>query len=306
MNPFSFGYAMYLPDGHYNLTVSLTKPFVHALGIPAQDATTTVGVTVTTSANCQNVCPPPPPAASSRHRGNPAFGPSTVNPSPGTEPDLVPLPAWGITVDNGKKYSFLDFSATVWDAGPAPMVIEGFRRPGTNIMDAFEYFYRNGQVVGRAPAGTLRYDSQPGHEHWHFQQFAGYTLLDSSMVKQVASHKTGFCLAPTDGIDLTVPGALWRPDSLGFYSQCGDQNAIWTRETLPSGWGDTYQQALPGQSFNITDLPNGTYYIQIQANPLGQIHEVSTANDITYRQVILGGTAGARTVTVPPWNGIDA
>jgi Lysyl oxidase len=206
----------------------------------------------------------------------------------------VPLPAWGITVDNGKKYSFLDFSATVWDAGPAPMVIEGFRRLGTNIMDAFEYFYRDGRVVGRAPAGTLRYDSQPGHEHWHFQQFASYTLLDSSMVKQVASHKTGFCLAPTDGIDLTVPGALWRPDSLGFFSQCGDQNAIWTRETLPSGWGDTYQQALPGQSFNITDLPNGTYCIQIQANPLGQIQEVSTTNDITYRQVILGGTAGVR------------
>jgi Lysyl oxidase len=99
---------------------------------------------------------------------------------------------------------------------------------------------------------------------------------------------------------------LWRPDSLGFYSQCGDQNAIWTRVSLPSGWGDTYQQTLPGQSFDITSLPDGTYYIQIQANPLGQIHEVSTTNDSTYRMVILGGTPGARTVTVPPWNGIDA
>jgi Lysyl oxidase len=308
INPFSFGYyTMWLKDGHYNLTVSMTRRFVDALGISAQDASTTVGVTVTTSTFCKIICPPPPPRpASSQHGGSAAFGPATVNPSPGTMPDLVPLPAWGIAVDNHKKHSYLDFSATVWDSGPAPMVIEGFRRPGTSVMDAFEYFYKDGQVVGRAPAGILHYDSAPGHEHWHFQQFAAYTLLDESMTKQVASRKTGFCLAPTDAIDLTVPGALWRPDSVGLFSQCGDQNAIWTRETLPSGWGDTYEQSLPGQSFDITNLPNGTYWIQIQANPLGQIHEVSTSNDTTYRQVILGGTPGARTVTVPPWNGIDA
>ena len=33
------------------------------------------------------------------------------------------------------------------------------------------------------------------------------------------------------------------------------------------GWGDTYYQYLPGQSFNITGVPNGTYYVRIVANP---------------------------------------
>jgi hypothetical protein len=77
------------------------------------------------------------------------------------------------------------------------------------------------------------------------------------------------------------------------------------REVLPTGWGDTYFQGLPGQSFNITDLPNGTYYIAVEANPLGLLHERRTDNDVELREIRLGGTPGARTVTVPPWHGID-
>lgn len=70
-------------------------------------------------------------------------------------------------------------------------------------------------------------------------------------------------------------------------------------------WGDTYVQTLPGQSFDITSLPNSTYYVKIQANPPGAIHEVRTANDTSLRKVVLGGTPGARTVRVPAWDGID-
>ena len=103
-----------------------------------------------------------------------------------------------------------------------------------------------------------------------------------------------------------MPGADWNPGQLGFGgSVCGSQNSLWTRETLPTGWGDTYFQGLPGQSFDITHLRNGTYFIAVKANPTNELYERSTANNVRYRRVILGGTPGARTVTVPPWNGID-
>ena len=227
------------------------------------------------------------------------------SPAPATMPDLIPLPASGMGIDRQGGRDYLDFGATVWDAGPAPMDVEGFRRPGTNIMDAYQYFFRHGKPVGRAKAGTLEYDSRPGHQHWHFLQFARYSLLSSSRSQVVRSEKEGFCLAPTDAIDLTVPGALWDPFSIGLEGQCGDANSIWTRETLPAGWGDTYFQFLPGQSFDITDLTNGAYYVEVRANPLGAIHETSTTNDVRLRKVILGGTPGARTVRVPAWNGID-
>ena len=77
-------------------------------------------------------------------------------------------------------------------------------------------------------------------------------------------------------------------------------------ESLPAGWGDTYTQDLPGQSFDITHLANGTYFIAVRANPLGALYERTTANDVPYRRVILGGTPGHRKVTVPPWFGIHA
>lgn len=47
------------------------------------------------------------------------------------------------------------------------------------------------------------------------------------------------------------------------------------------------------------DLPNGTYYVQVTANPEGHLYESNVNNNISLRQVILGGSPGARTVTVP-------
>jgi hypothetical protein len=77
------------------------------------------------------------------------------------------------------------------------------------------------------------------------------------------------------------------------------------REELPLGWGDTYFQFIAGQSFNITKLPNGTYYVEIIANPNRVLHESNYRNNISLRKIILGGTAGHRTVKVPAVHGID-
>ena len=74
---------------------------------------------------------------------------------------------------------------------------------------------------------------------------------------------------------------------------------------MPVGWGDTYFQSVAGQSFNLTGLPNGTYYIEVLANPEKVLHETATSNDVSLRRVILGGKPGHRTVRVPALDGID-
>jgi hypothetical protein len=98
---------------------------------------------------------------------------------------------------------------------------------------------------------------------------------------------------------------VWQPNSIGLFGQCGSPTALWVQEYLPVGWGDTYFQTVPGQSFNITHLPNGTYYIEVIANPLKVLRESNMNNDVSLRRVILGGTRGHRTVRVPAWHGID-
>jgi hypothetical protein len=149
------------------------------------------------------------------------------------------------------------------------------------------------------------YDSRPTHLHWHFQDFATYDLVDRNSRRVATSGKEAFCLAPTDAIDLLAPNATMNPGNGDLSTACGDAGSVWTREVLASGWGDTYTQSRAGQSLDVTSLPNGSYRIRITANPMHALHEVSTANNVSLRTVILGGVPGARTVRVPPYQGID-
>jgi hypothetical protein len=183
--------------------------------------------------------------------------------------------------------------------------VVGFRTNGSPVMQAYQYFWENGRVIGRARAGTMGFDSKPGHNHWHFEQFARYQLLDAAKNLAVRSRKVGFCIAPTDPVALLARHAVWQPPFTGFFGACGTPTALSVQEMMPIGWGDTYTQTLPGQAFDITSVPNGTYYIEIIANPEHVLYETNTHNDVSLRKVILGGTPGARTVTVPAWHGID-
>ncbi|MET8163941.1 lysyl oxidase family protein [Streptomyces sp. NPDC005329] len=228
------------------------------------------------------------------------------------KPDLRSLPAWDIAVTDGEDgdvagKDYLAFSANVWNAGPAPLVVDGFRKPGADLMDSYQYFYdAKGKQVGYAPAGTMEWDPRIGHEHWHFTDFASYRLLAADQKEIVKSGKEAFCLANTDAIDYTVKNANWHPYNTDLSTACGQQNSISVREVLDVGSGDTYTQYRPGQSFDITGLPNGTYYIQVVANPANRLQETNTKNNVSLRKVVLGGTEGARTVSVPPVGLINA
>ncbi len=293
------------------MTERITSAYTRLLHIPPADATASVKVTVVKTAACcgqaavrraspQNKALPPAPEVNTLN-----------NPPASSLPDLIPLPSWGISVSHTPATATqpvsdqLNFSATVSNSGNAPLDVQGFRSHGSPIMAAYQYFWDNGHVIGRAPVGTMGFDTEHGHYHWHFQQFASYSLLTSARKLAAPSHKLGFCIAPTDPVDLLQPNAVWQPSSVGLGGQCGLPTALWVREMLPVGWGDTYVQYVAGQSFDITSLPNGTYYIEITANPQHLLHETDTRNDISLRKVILSGTPGHREVRVPALDGID-
>jgi hypothetical protein len=187
-------------------------------------------------------------------------------------------------------------------------VVDGFRIKGTGEMTAYQYFYDNkGNEVGSAPAGGLQWDPRVGHNHWHFKAFATYRLLNSSRTVTERSGKEAFCLAPTDPVNLNDDNANWKPASTDLSTACGSEGALSIREVLDTGWGDTYGQYLPGQSFDVTNLANGVYYIEVLANPDHKLVESSSTNNSALRRLRIGGTVGGkRTLKVYAYQGINA
>jgi hypothetical protein len=317
-----------LQPGTYKVTETISPSYRSVFNIVPANAMASVNVTVTAAADSVRQTGSPvlptvdglpqagPMAASADVSAEaPAQGisspgsassadvPDMTNPPESALPDLVALPAWDISTSNVGGRDLLDFGATVWDAGNAPLDVEGFRSGGSPTMNAYQFFYENGKVIGKAPAGTMGFAD---YNRWHFEQFAEYNLLTAAKKLATPSQKEGFCIGPTDPVDQLLPQAPAQPPLLlPGVIECGVPTALWVRENLPVGWGDTYLQSVPGQSFDITSIPNGTYYIEVVANPEKLLHETTTSNGTSLREVILGGTRGHRTVQVPAWNGID-
>ena len=291
--------------GDYTVRVEISPTYVDLFGIPAEETATELIATVK------------PPVRRRRHvlhsrrvPARPTQSTSTVpeltNPPAETLPDLVALPAWSVSTEHRRGKDLLAFASTTWNAGPGPLVVEGFRREGEPTMDAFQYFYdQNGEVVGRKSVGELEFDERRGHNHWHFDHFVSYWLLDAETNEIVKSTKQSYCIVPTDGVDLSVPGATWDEYGGSHSSMCGGPRSIWVREALEAGWGDTYFQSVAGQAFNITDLPNGWYYIRVEANEPESLLQSNEDNDIQLRMVHIRGRPGARRAITTPWQGME-
>ncbi|CUR55794.1 putative secreted protein [metagenome] len=316
----SYGY-LETTRKQFNVTVSISDPVADYLDIPAASRTVTQHVTVLDGGGCgiaagcrtlpterqvratTDVPKTMAATSSSTRKALPTV--AAARPARDTLPDLVSLPAWGINAEaDGDGVDRLNFNANEWNAGPAPMVVEGYRQGTKPIMDAYQVFYRDGEAVSTKQTGTMEFHDEAEHNHWHFLDFAKYDLVTQAGAFVTTSGKQSWCLAPTDPVDLSLPNAVWRPESTGLSSSCGDESALWLRETMPVGWGDTYGQ-YQTQAFDLTGVKNGTYQIKITVNPNGNLFESTRSNNVSLRTVKIGGRPGHRTVTVPPYQGVD-
>lgn len=311
------GFPFTAPDGSYSLTIAIARSYVQQLDIAEAGAAVAVQVVVSTQAGGQCGGDIRCPIAVARRTAQVRIsqlqteGPATTTPGTPTGgtngltqgdglPDLRALPAHDLHITHLRRndHDYLDFGATIWNAGSGPLVLEGFRDGAAETMPATQFIYRDGRPVSSQTIGQFEYDKRPGHDHWHMADIAQYDLLDPTGHRLLLSGKQSFCLAPTDAVDLTLPGADWQPDQAGLWSACDGEAAIWLREVLPAGWGDTYFQSVAGQSFDITGLANGQYQIRVTVDPQQHLEETSYANNAGLRTITLGGTPGHRTVTV--------
>ena len=72
---------------------------------------------------------------------------------------------------------------------------------------------------------------------------------------------------------------------------------------LSPGWNDTYLESLPGQSIDITAVPDGKYRLFTQIDELKLFRESTRANNLTWIdldvQTTSQGRIAIRTATGP-------
>lgn len=291
--------ALKLAPGRYEVTANITTRYNAMFSIPVEDRSVTSKVRVVRGSEewfrqlraerrAARVSADLQPAAKE------PSGPSRLEPGP--RPDLQSLPAFDVRI--APKNELLRFAANVWNAGDSPLVLDGFRDLDEDRMTAYQYFFNpEGEQVGYQQVGEMQFHAE-NHQHWHFEDFATYRLLSSDKEQVRRSGKQSFCLAATDLVDATVPGAEWQPDNTDLATACGGPSALSIREVLQSGNGDTYEQYRAGQAISVKGLPNGVYYLSVLANPNDTLIESDTANNESLRKIRLGGRPGARTLRV--------
>lgn len=281
-----YGRPVRLDEGRYDVVATIDPTYAQLFGILAEDASTTTRMVVRPGEEVAEGRPRRTddallPSASSEPRRS-----SAGAPAPDGAPDLRSLPAFDIQLN--RKGTAMRFAATVWNGGAGPLVVDGFRDAGEEHMDAYQYFYdADGNETGYQEVGEFRFHGD-NHQHWHFQDFARYRLLNADQTQAVKSTKASFCLANTDAVDYTLPNADWQPENTDLSSACGGPEAQGLREVLSNGSGDTYQQYRVGQAFRIGDLADGLYYVAVEANPFGALVEGDATNNTSLREVRLG------------------
>ncbi len=152
--------------------------------------------------------------------------------------------------------------------------------------DVMQRIYRNDGSFYTRPSGRFIY--HPEHDHIHLEDWCLYhlraVLPDSGVGEIVAEgEKTSFCI-----MDLAVydPG---HPnfDPNGEFLSCAS-----TVQGISAGWVDIYHKELPGQNIDITDLPDGQYWLEAIADPDNHIYEASEDNNVNRVIITVGDGAG--------------
>jgi hypothetical protein len=194
-------------------------------------------------------------------------------------PNLVPLPAQEFSVlqDTTNHRTLLRFGTVNTNVGLGPLELHAGGINGTG-QEVKQRIYRSDGSFYDRLAGTMTY--HPQHNHFHFNNFARYTLtsLSDPTGSGQTSEKTSFCVEDTNAIDLSLPGA---PRS-GVYTTCNPDV-----QGLSVGWGDRYGPNLDGQSIDITGDPEGDYHLTIETDPAssdsaaGQLLETNETDNVS-------------------------
>ena len=159
--------------------------------------------------------------------------------------------------------------------------------------------------IDETSPAELIYSSADGHNHWHLQRAAKYSLWNAAKSAEVApAQKVGFCLDDSEHVETSKgPSSPVYSDHVAPFRDFCQQyhpNATSLFEGISPGWRDLYERTLAFQWVDVSNVLPGEYWLREEVNPLGVIKETGGANVPVYAKestIIPGFDAIAQSVS---------
>jgi len=198
-------------------------------------------------------------------------------------PDLVPKPPVDLRVTVEDETTTVRFSSALVNIGEGDFVLRAARDFFNRWRVEQELWYSEsgGELL---PIGADIAWGGDGHDHWHIRRVVTHRLvpLDESGspiedgLFRIDS-KIGFCI-----YDHTQEPGSGEGRAVYDVHQCGDEDDSEVRMGLSPGWADIYEFTLPGQSVDITVVPDGHYRLWAEVDAEGWFTEETRGNNVTW------------------------
>jgi L-ascorbate metabolism protein UlaG (beta-lactamase superfamily) len=198
-------------------------------------------------------------------------------------PDLQTLPPSDLRLvhNNYSQTTLLRLTNSVVNAGDGPLEMWGTLLLGLGAHQVVQRMVDTGGEYTEQAVGQFIF--HPQHSHWHLDGFSLYELWsvnpDGTLDQVLAtSGKVSFCLR-----DIRRSRAAPVVANATFTS-CGAR-----KQGISAGWIDTYLYYLPGQTIDVTGLPDGRYALMSTADPYNLIRESEEGNNFALIYLSLEG-----------------
>ncbi len=188
-------------------------------------------------------------------------------------PDLMALPPEDLVIlsDAGTGQKQLRFTTAIQNNGPGNLEVWGYSDPTSAKTIVVQEVSTVDTVGKKVVVGEFVF--HPEHDHWHLGDFARYEIwvlgpegtLDE---RAAATEKVSYCLRDdAQAEDVSA-------DQAQSFTGCNHQ-----RQGITAGWIDIYSYELPGQSVDISALPDGVYVLLNIVDPDKFLWELDRENN---------------------------
>jgi lysyl oxidase len=197
-------------------------------------------------------------------------------------PDIAPSPPLDVHIKKAGGRWVLSFSSILVNIGDGDFLLRATRTNGVWHVEQDVPYSTSGAKTIVVPAKLVW--AGDGHNHWHIARIATNRLVrigadgKASLEGGVVDSKTGFCFYDvTRVLDKGPLKAVYPRGNCGK-SQQDDNVAM----GLSLGWADIYNYSLPGQSIDVTKLPDGLYRLWAKADERHWFREQRHDNNTTW------------------------